>query len=189
MALDSGKTIVLSHGTNPVDFRNAVERGAMFAVKDLGTTKDQYPIVDAIVADASSISIFTADSVTWIADGAIVASGSVLALAVVPESAHYVRAEVSNADGSVVFTQPFFFEQLCGDVSDDGVVDDLDVDVFRLLLADPTGAPLAPAGQRKCTVIDAPNGCDLLDAIALRRAVEGPGLPPGIAQSCPAANP
>jgi hypothetical protein len=186
---DSGKTIVISHDTTPAEFRDAFERGAMFAVKDLGLFKDQYPVVSAILADASSITIFTADSVTWIADGEIVGSGTLLPLAWLPESAHYVRAEISNSDGSIVFTQPFFFRQLCGDVTDDGLVDELDAQAFRGWLADPAESPLPPAGARKCNVSDTPDGCDLLDATLLRRSVEVPSLAPGIAETCEAASP
>ena len=187
-AIDSGKTIVMSHAATLADFRDAFERGAMFAVRDVGITKDQYPAIAFIVTTATSISIATPDTVTWIADGVAIATGITLPLSLVPQSAHYVRAEVSNADGSIVFTQPFFLEQFCGDVTDDGVVDGLDVDAYRAFLASPTGAPFPPAGTRKCTVLNPPVGCDLLDAMVLRRAVESPGLAPGIAPVCEAAN-
>ena len=187
--IDSGKTIVLSHAATPTDFRDAFERGAMFAVRDMGIVKDQFPTISSIVSSATSISIETADSVTWIADGAPIASGTTLPLAAVPQAAHYVRAELSNADGSIVFTQPFFFQQFCGDLTDDGVVNGLDVDSYRNFLADPFAAPLSSIGMRKCKVIDPPGPCGLLDAMVLRRAVESPGLPPGIASVCQAANP
>ncbi len=46
--VDSGKTIVIAHDDSPEAFREAVEQGAMFAVRDLGTSKDEYPKVERI---------------------------------------------------------------------------------------------------------------------------------------------
>lgn len=78
---------------------------------------------------------------------------------------------------------------LCGDVDDSGTVDLFDIDAYRDFLADPIGLPLPPTGEAKCTVIDPPSPCDELDVTVIRREVEGPGLPPGIAQDCEAARP
>jgi len=75
---------------------------------------------------------------------------------------------------------------VCGDVNNDAVVDALDVVEFRAFLADPLGSPLFPAGVRQCTVIGSVRPCDGLDLTVVRRAVETPSLPPGIAQVCEA---
>ena len=72
----------------------------------------------------------------------------------------------------------------CGDVNDDGVVDGFDVDSFRDALADQS---MSLAGQAKCTVIGELSDCDVLDASVLRRVIDGPDLPPDIAQVCEAA--
>jgi hypothetical protein len=78
----------------------------------------------------------------------------------------------------------------CGDVDDNGTVEDVDVLDYRDDLAAPSLFPLPPAGVAKCTVIDPPSDCDVLDMTVVRRALEGPsGLPPGIASVCEAARP
>ena len=75
----------------------------------------------------------------------------------------------------------------CGDISDDGVVDSTDVAVLRAALA--TGGPLSPHGAAKCRVESATAACDVVDVTVLRRRLATPALPPGISQSCAAANP
>ena len=77
--------------------------------------------------------------------------------------------------------------EICGDVNDDGVLDDLDIYLFRLFLADPNAALLSPVGTSKCTVIGEASHCDILDLVVLRRALAIPPLPPGIAPLCEAA--
>ncbi len=74
----------------------------------------------------------------------------------------------------------------CGDVDDDGLVDLADVGAFRDSLADP-GLPLTPAGVAKCSVIDGPGPCEIVDVVVIQRALETPALAPGIAQVCAAA--
>ena len=81
---------------------------------------------------------------------------------------------------------------LCGDVSDDGVVDALDADGLRNALL---GNPSAIANAAKCNVFGPtdptlaenglPTDCDLVDVAVLRRALAG--LPPDVAQVCSAA--
>ncbi len=105
--LDSGKTIVLVSELTPAAFREAVRRGAMFAIKDLGKVKDRYPRIEAVVVDRDTIRLETRETVRWIANGVRVGVGKALAWRQLPMHARYVRAEVSNAEGSVVFTQPF----------------------------------------------------------------------------------
>ncbi len=77
----------------------------------------------------------------------------------------------------------------CGDVDDDGDVDFDDVDTYRDSLADPTGLALSPAGTAKCSVIDSPGPCEILDVTVIERALDDPPLEPGIAQVCTAATP
>ncbi|MFQ5515837.1 MAG: thrombospondin type 3 repeat-containing protein [Myxococcota bacterium] len=77
----------------------------------------------------------------------------------------------------------------CGDVDDDGTVDGSDTDAFRDFLVDPLGMSLLPEGQAKCTVIGVASECDVLDVSVIRRTLDGPDLPPGIAQVCEAALP
>lgn len=75
----------------------------------------------------------------------------------------------------------------CGDASDDGVVDSLDVSALRNTLA--SGGPLSPGGVAKCRVESASTACDIVDVAVLRRRLATPQQLPGISQSCAAANP
>jgi para-nitrobenzyl esterase len=75
----------------------------------------------------------------------------------------------------------------CGDTSDDGAVDATDVTVLRNALAGI--APLGKHGEAKCRVESQSPGCDVVDLTVLRRRLATPALPPGISQSCAAANP
>jgi para-nitrobenzyl esterase len=75
----------------------------------------------------------------------------------------------------------------CGDASDNGVVDAPDVAVMRTALAG--GAPLSVRGAAKCRVENVTSACDIVDVTVLRRRLATPQLPPGISQSCAAANP
>jgi cysteine-rich repeat protein len=78
----------------------------------------------------------------------------------------------------------------CGDINDDGTVDDGDVTDYRDYLASPDALPLSLAGERKCTTIGSqPSDCDVLDVTILRRVIQGPDLLPGIDQICEAAVP
>jgi hypothetical protein len=77
----------------------------------------------------------------------------------------------------------------CGDVDDDGDVDDFDINRFRSSLALVPGSALTPAGTNKCTVIETAGPCDVLDVAVIERALEPPPLLPGIAQVCTAATP
>jgi len=122
---DSGKIIVYAASTSLDDYRAAFERGALVAVKDVGRSKDQYPTVRAISVQARTISIDTDGEVRWIANGVEVGKGPVLDYVVLARSATYLRAEVSNADGSTVYTQAFSVRPV-GDANGDGLVDDAD---------------------------------------------------------------
>ena len=77
----------------------------------------------------------------------------------------------------------------CADVNDDGIVDLADVDDYRDSLADPSGLGLTPVGVAKCSVIDSPGPCEVLDVSVMVRALEPTPLLPGIDQVCAAATP
>ncbi len=77
----------------------------------------------------------------------------------------------------------------CADVDDDGIVDGADVDAYRDSLADPAGLGLTPAGVEKCSAIDSPEPCEMLDVVVIERALEPTPLAPGIDQVCYAATP
>jgi len=119
---DSGKILVLVKEVSLAGYRAAFECGAILAIKDLGVPKGHYPIVHAISIERTSILIDTADSVRWIADGAQFANTAMLEYARIPAGSRYVRAEISNDDGSTVFTQAFALRPI-GDSNDDGRVD------------------------------------------------------------------
>lgn len=75
---------------------------------------------------------------------------------------------------------------VCGDVTDDGLLSQQDLDDFRHHLVDPAGSPLSIRAQAKCRVIDPPRPCDILDWAVTARHLAIPSLPPGPAQICPA---
>ncbi len=75
----------------------------------------------------------------------------------------------------------------CGDVNDDGSVGPADIDAFRFYLANPIGFPLSPVAESKCTLVDEPHPCNILDGTVLRRALAVSPLAPGIAPICEAA--
>jgi hypothetical protein len=77
----------------------------------------------------------------------------------------------------------------CADVNDDGLVDHDDYDAYRDSLADPVGFALTPEGVAKCSVIDSPGPCEILDVSVIARALEPTPLLPGIDQVCAAAMP
>lgn len=104
---DSGKIIVMAKGVNAQAYRNAFERGAVFAIRDNGMIKDRYPTVFSVTVAETFASIDATGSVTWKTGGVVVSSGPVLLYTDLPAGARYVRAEVANGDGSVVYTQAF----------------------------------------------------------------------------------
>jgi hypothetical protein len=125
---DSGKVIVVAHRLEYAAFRDAFLRGALFAVKDIGEIKDQFPIISSIRVSDDEIAIDTMDSVTWISGGVKVGAGSKIAIRSLPFEARYVRAEVTNADGSTTYTQAFTIRRV-GDTNGDGSVDGKDKSV------------------------------------------------------------
>jgi len=125
---DSGKIIVLAEGNSLEAYRRAFERGAVLAIRDVGTTKDRYPSVARIVSTSSDVTIDTDGAVRWIAMGEVVGSGPRFQVSALAPGAKYLRAEIRNAEGSVVFTQAFAIRQV-GDSDGDGDVDDIDQQV------------------------------------------------------------
>jgi len=77
----------------------------------------------------------------------------------------------------------------CADVNDNGIVDYDDYDDYRDSLADPDGLALTPAGVAKCSVIDSPGPCEILDVSVIARSLEPIPFLPGIDQVCAAATP
>ncbi|RIL04778.1 MAG: hypothetical protein DCC71_12830 [Proteobacteria bacterium] len=101
---------MFAHAATREEVRDAVERGAMLAVRDAGPVKGRHPQVARIVENQGNLWIATraaSDVVRWIANGEEIWEGASLNLGALPADASYVRAEISNADGSVVYTQAF----------------------------------------------------------------------------------
>ncbi len=105
---DSGKTLVMVKEFSIEAYRRSIERGAFFAIRDLGVEKNRYPRIDSIAVTGTAIEIFSqaGAEVRWIGNGALIASDSRLLLQSLPENLRYARAEVSNEHGTV-FVQPF----------------------------------------------------------------------------------
>jgi len=106
-ALDSGKIIVMAKAATLDAYRSAFERGAFFAIRDRGIVKDRYPVIFSVSAGTTFVSIETNGNVSWKTGGSVVADGPVLRFAAIPANTKYVRAEVTDNDGSIVFTQAF----------------------------------------------------------------------------------
>lgn len=122
---DSGKIIVLAEDYSLEAYRRAFERGAVLAIKDVGTTKDRYPSVARIASTGSEVSIDTDGTIRWIAMGNVVGAGPKFQISALAPGTTYLRAEIRNSDGSVVFTQAFAIRQ-AEDSDGDGDVDDTD---------------------------------------------------------------
>lgn len=122
---DSGKVIVFSKSRTLEGYESAFRRRALLAVKDLGRTKDLFPVVRSITQDDSGITIDVDDVIRWISHGSVIASGRYLPFSALPMDSRYVRAEVQNTDGSIVYTQAFSVRPV-GDSNGDGVVNTAD---------------------------------------------------------------
>lgn len=119
---DSGKIVVLAPTVTPVALQASLSRGAMFAIQDIGLVKDRVPVIDSIVLGSASLTIVTNGEVTWTANGRQVETGETLDFRELPPTAVYVRATVSNEEGSRVYTQAFPV-RLVGDADGDRDVD------------------------------------------------------------------
>jgi len=104
--LDTGKTVVLIEDWTLDSLRKSFEKGALFAVKDLGIIKGEVPIIDRIEVNEDRVRIVADSEILWIADQTTLATGEVLSLSTLPSDLEYVRAQVRNATGEV-FVQPF----------------------------------------------------------------------------------
>jgi hypothetical protein len=105
--VDSGKQIVLTPVVDLPTMKQRMTEGAMLAVQDRGMPKGAYPQVNRITATPQAIDIDATgySEIYWIHNGAAVATGRLLVLG--PLDPGTVRAEIENADGSIVFTQPW----------------------------------------------------------------------------------
>lgn len=125
---DSGKVLVLSAAATPEALRSAMEAGAVLAVKDLGVPKDQYSVIDSIRVVDGAAAVFTTGSVSWLTGGRVIAEGPILPFVQIPAGSTYVRAEIGDPSGSVVYTQAFAVRPV-GDSDGNGLVDAGDVAV------------------------------------------------------------
>jgi hypothetical protein len=144
---DSGKIVVFAKAVTLPAYREAFEAGSFFAVRDYGEIKHQYPKVYSIAADDGYLYAETAETVTWIADGRVVGNQPMLRFKNLSYGVRYVRAEISDAVGSTVYTQAFTVRPL-GDV--DG---DYDVDFDDEALCPPDSSPSSDAARRACAAL------------------------------------
>ena len=141
---DSGKIVVLSKAISAVAFKEAFSRGSVFAIRDYGVIKNRYPVITSISTSGTSVEIDTTDRVEWIADGALIGTGRRLDSTSIPQGSRYVRGEVSNTDGSTIYTQAFRVRPI-GDVNGDYAVDTQDQSICSAIQSN-TGAAF-PAEQ------------------------------------------
>jgi hypothetical protein len=107
---DRGKTQVMVASYDLETYMAAFRAGAFFAVVDDNELKAAYPQVTDIAVRFDRISIATAENdetVTWIGDGELVGSGRTLVLTDLPPDLVYVRAEIDDGQGRIVYSQPF----------------------------------------------------------------------------------
>lgn len=105
---DSGKTLVIADGVDFESLRLAIARGSLFAVRDLGLTKDVFPRLDSLRVQGGAIEVFgPTGPVRWIGAGQVVGTGARLPLGDLAPGLKYVRAEVGTWPGSVLYTQAF----------------------------------------------------------------------------------
>jgi len=123
---DSGKILVLAPDATLSAVRRAIEAGAFLAIRDFGVDKGQYPEVRSIEVSSHYVHIDTDGEVRWISQGGQVATGSRIHFNRLTSG--YLRAEIWNAHGSVVFTQPFVLRPV-GDANGDGDVDRGDMEL------------------------------------------------------------
>lgn len=105
--LDSGKIVVLAHDATLEAYRDAMLRGAFFAIRDLGIQKDSFPTVYSISVEQTSVFVDTSGAVRWISGGRVIHEGPLLEYFKLPANSRYVRAEIRQ-ENAVVYTQPFW---------------------------------------------------------------------------------
>jgi hypothetical protein len=104
---DSGKVLVFAPRVTMEAYEQAFRRGAFFAVVDRGAVKGNFPHVKAVLAYDHSLYVETDDTVKWITNFGVVGNDKALLLGELHKGTTYARAEISNAEGSVVYTQAF----------------------------------------------------------------------------------
>lgn len=106
--IDRGKIQVFTADYALATVQAAFEAGAFVAVNDNAATKGAYPQITGVTVSAASIVIATQDAATvrWYSRGLLVGTGNTLSLAL-PPSLRYVRAEIEDTAGRVVYVQPF----------------------------------------------------------------------------------
>jgi len=105
---DSGKITALVASVSLVSLRRALTTGSFFAVRDFSPTKDGYPRLDSLRADRHAIEVFGATgNVRWVGNGRLVREGRRLPLDRLPRNLQYVRGEIVDPAGSVLYTQAF----------------------------------------------------------------------------------
>lgn len=132
---DSGKIVVYAPALNLDAYRDAFQRGALVAVKDVGQIKDRVPALRSISVEATSVFVDTDGAVTWVANGGrAIGRDALLEFSNLPVGTTYVRAEISNAEGSTIYTQAFAVRPV-GDANGDGSVDATDSSVCSAVQA------------------------------------------------------
>jgi hypothetical protein len=124
---DSGKILAFVPEITATAYEAAFRNGVFVAIKDMGVNKDHYPEIKSVTVSDTTVVIRTNNysSARWIANGKEVAQGLTLDLRTLSTSAKYIRAEIANSEGSVVYVQPMVIRPL-GDADGNGVVDSAD---------------------------------------------------------------
>jgi hypothetical protein len=104
---DSGKLLVFAREVNLQSYEDAFRRGAFLAIVDRGKVKGNFPEIREIAVQDNNIYIDTDGEVNWFTNFGKVISGNVLMRGDLLHGTTYARAEISNAEGSVVYTQAF----------------------------------------------------------------------------------
>ena len=107
---DRGKLDVLVSTYDLSSYLDAFDRGAFFAVVEDNAVKSAYPEVTEIRVYTSQILIATSagtETITWIGNGSVQGTGATISLRGLPAGLKYLRAEIDDGAGRVVYTQPF----------------------------------------------------------------------------------
>ncbi|MGE0520987.1 MAG: hypothetical protein AB7P78_18540 [Candidatus Binatia bacterium] len=117
---DSGKILVYVHEETLESYRDAFERGALFAIQDKGVTKGGYPKVQSVAVGFNSVTIDAPDAtaIHWIVNGDVIGTGPTLQYSILPPRSVYLRAEILG-ETHVVYTQPFILRHV-EDMDGDG---------------------------------------------------------------------
>ena len=110
--IDRGKLEVLLPTYNYQSYLAAFRDGASFAIVENNATKSAYPNVTEIGILGNVITITTvadSETVTWVSNGASIVGGNSfsLDLSTLPLTTTWVRAELDDGAGRILYTQPF----------------------------------------------------------------------------------